>query len=91
MPLTLSATHPKARKPHRCDYCSGTIQPGTTYHRSYLIGDDGPYSWRHPVPPKRRSKAPRPWNLKPPKCPTCRNLLHPAFDHSKCGIGKDKP
>ena len=46
---------------------------------------------RHPVPPKRRSKAPRPWNLKPPKCPTCRNLLHPAFDHSKCGIGKDKP
>ncbi len=33
------STQPKARKPHRCDKCDTTIQPGTAYHRGEGLYD----------------------------------------------------
>lgn len=42
---TLRHATPTARKPHRCDCCCGTIQPGEKYHRSTNIYDDQLYDW----------------------------------------------
>jgi hypothetical protein len=45
MVYQLRHTSPVAKKPHRCDWCYGTIQPGEKYHRSVNLGDDGLYEW----------------------------------------------
>jgi len=45
MSEVLSMSHPKARKAHRCQWCSRVIDPGETYDRQFIVGDDGPYNW----------------------------------------------
>ena len=38
-----------ARKRHTCCWCGEPIEPGDTYHRETVWGDDGPWTWRtHP-------------------------------------------
>lgn len=41
----MKATHPRARKAHRCCECKGTISPGEVYHRANGIWDQGPDSY----------------------------------------------
>lgn len=36
-PSVLCITHPTARKPHRCDECSGTIESGQKYERIFGV------------------------------------------------------
>jgi hypothetical protein len=43
--ITLRTATPTARKPHRCGWCYGTIQPGEKYRRSTNIYDDHVYDW----------------------------------------------
>lgn len=45
MPEVLRTTTPTARKPHRCQQCGTTIQPGRKYDRATCVGDDGIYEW----------------------------------------------
>lgn len=35
---------PTARTSHRCDACGRAINPGETYRRMRIVGDDGPYT-----------------------------------------------
>ncbi len=37
---------PTARKAHRCDLCDRAIEPGESYRRCWIIGDDGPYTFK---------------------------------------------
>lgn len=46
MSEVVSDTEPVARKPHRCDDCARTIEPGEKYIRLFLLGDCGPYTWK---------------------------------------------
>ena len=41
----LRDSEPVARKPHRCDPCGVTIQPGTQYHRQTYVYDGRVYDW----------------------------------------------
>ena len=43
--IQLRTSTPTARKPQRCDWCYGPIQPGERYHRSTNIYDDRLYDW----------------------------------------------
>ena len=43
---TLSYTQRKARKSHRCNFCSGEIEPGETYNISGHKYDGELYSWK---------------------------------------------
>jgi hypothetical protein len=42
---TLSQSKPKAHKPHWCEWCGRTIEPGEVYQQASLLGDDGFYAW----------------------------------------------
>ena len=44
MPQIISQCTRRARKPHTCDYCYGTIQPGEEYDHAVLKEDDI-YTW----------------------------------------------
>lgn len=37
--MIISTTRPKARKSHRCEFCTGLIQPGEHYHRKTDVTD----------------------------------------------------
>jgi len=43
-PRLIHSAEPTARKPHTCDVCLTTIEPGTKYQRAFLIYDD-PYTF----------------------------------------------
>lgn len=39
----------RARKPHRCDWCSKSIMPGDYYRARFMIWDDSPWTMKvHP-------------------------------------------
>lgn len=44
MVQVLWETKPTARQHHTCTSCGRPINPGETYWRTRLIGDDGPYT-----------------------------------------------
>ena len=37
--MIISSTRPKARKRHRCEFCTGLIQPGEHYQRKTDVTD----------------------------------------------------
>lgn len=41
----LSQSHPKARKPHRCDHCHKEIPAGEVYDRAFLKDGGDTWSW----------------------------------------------
>ncbi len=44
--ITLAYNSVKAKKPHICNFCSGTIEPGTKYYRSSHVYDGSVYTWK---------------------------------------------
>jgi hypothetical protein len=45
--VSLGATWPRARKPHRCDACRETIKPGEKYRREGHVLDGGMWTSMH--------------------------------------------
>ncbi len=48
MEIIQAPTPTKARKNHRCNFCCGVIERGTTYHKS-TMKDDTPYVWKNHI------------------------------------------
>lgn len=46
MSQLIDTTEPVARKRHVCEDCGRWIEAGEKYSRQFLIGDDGPYTWK---------------------------------------------
>lgn len=46
MGVILWESSPKARIHHTCECCGRPIDPGETYRRTRILGDDGPYTWK---------------------------------------------
>lgn len=43
---TVSQKYIVARKQHRCDYCHLPIHKSTTYYSSFIVNDEGVWTWK---------------------------------------------
>jgi hypothetical protein len=51
-----------ARKRHICAWCGEPIEPGETYHRETVWGEDGPHTWKaHPECDRAWHEVPDDW------------------------------
>jgi len=51
-----------ARKRHACSWCGEPIEPGETYHREVVWGEDGPHTWAaHPECDRAWHEVPDDW------------------------------
>lgn len=83
MPMCLRDAKPVARKAHRCDCCTGRIEPGERYSRSTNIYDGRVYDFRSCAACESLVSEVWNWAGKPDEGVNCEDFIEWAQDQDE--------